>query len=177
MSTRIYLHPLRYQTARFIFIFCEHNKFSCLDFLFFLLFLGCLICFKTKGRPGSNVFPYPLYGNRFVCASTLIKIAPLAAATHGVSRRKGAAQTTATGSRVDGLCPRPGHALACARSPRAQLGLGSTSYSPQPNSCWCVCPLGDFGGGGPIPRTSPGPPCTQAPRATRGGERQQPRPA
>lgn len=49
--------PLRYQPARFIFIFCEHNKFSCLDFLFFLLFLGCLICFKTKGRPGSNVFP------------------------------------------------------------------------------------------------------------------------
>lgn len=52
-----------------------------------------------------------------------------------------------------------------------------TSRSPHPNSCWCVCLLRDLGGGGPSPRTSPGLPSIQAPRATRGRERQQPRPA
>lgn len=117
--------PLRYQPARFIFIFCEHNKFSCLDFLFFLLFLGCLICFKTKGRPGSNVFPptHPIltvWGVHFnedrpPCGSHPRSLQEKASNAEPPPPRGGQGR----GKMV--CASAGGHALGCARSPKAHL--------------------------------------------------------
>lgn len=173
-STRIYLHPRRYQTVRIIFIFCEHNKFSCLDFLFFLPFGGCLICFKTKGRPRSNVFPPPLFILNSLCVPEKEDRPPRGSPSRG---RWTQGSHAGCGGRAQGTRSVPRRARPWARTECAGLVEEDCPGRPSPGfvTMRVPAPLGIHKG--PMLLTSPGSPCTRAQRASRGREREQPGPA
>lgn len=132
--TRIHLHSLRYKCSRIIFIFREHNNFSCPRLTIFPI-PGCLICFKTKGRPAQiKCLFLPL--SYFYCVVRPIKKAP--PPTRGGSGRKDGTQVR---SEVPASRSEPPlrhilrqariQSLAEGRLPRAAL------------ACDCVAVIGD----------------------------------
>lgn len=94
-SARVCLHPLRYQTAGCIFLFGEHNKFSCLDFLFLPPISRLPNLLQDKRLAGIKCLlptPYPISSVLTASSGQVNKDRPPGADTHRVSRRKGATQ-------------------------------------------------------------------------------------